>query len=344
MSEETRAISSHERFFSVQDPTLVDPVARWKRCPLCNHIETDYENTFCTEDGTTLVWDQPEGASSRSNDPTINIPPNLFLEADSLTVEKLDKVTAQTMVMRFANATSSKRELRRVKRYWIPVIVATAVLAILAVFAYRNIARNNNVVVGSLAVLPFLNVDADQNLEYLSDGMTDTLISSLSQLPNLNVKARSSVFRYKGKEITIQAVGSALNVQAILTGRVVQRGDLLTLSLELVDARTENVIWSEQYNRKQTDLVTLQNEISRDVSNKLRLKLSGKDEQKLAKNYTISTEAYELYLEGRFYWNKRTLKDLEQASDYFKQAIVRDPNYALAYAGTRRYLRRASIL
>jgi hypothetical protein len=135
-----------------------------------------------------------------------------------------------------------------------------------------------------------------------------------------------------------------LNVQAILTGRVVQRGDLLTLSLELVDARTENVIWSEQYNRKQTDLVTLQNEISRDVSNKLRLKLSGKDEQKLAKNYTISTEAYELYLEGRFYWNKRTLKDLEQASDYFKQAIVRDPNYALAYAGTRRYLRRASIL
>ncbi len=145
--------------------------------------------------------------------------------------------------------------------------------------------------------------------------------------------SRSSVFRYKGKEIAIQAVGSALNVQAILTGRVVQRGDLLTLSLELVDARTENVIWSEQYNRKQTDLVTLQNEIARDVSNKLRLKLSGRDEQKLAKNYTTSTEAYELYLKGRFYWNKRTLKDLEQASDYFKQAIVRDPNYALAYAG-----------
>ncbi len=312
MSEETRAIGSHEKFFPVQNPTLVDPVARWKRCPLCNHIETDYENTFCTEDGTTLVWDQGEGAS---------------------TFEELRKATASTVVLSFANATNAKPELGHTKRYWIPVIVVISLLAILSVFAYRKIARNNNVVVGSLAVLPFLNVDADQNLEYLSDGMTDTLISNLSQLPNLNVKARSSVFRYKGKDIPVQAVGSALNVQAILTGRVVRRGDLLTLSLELVDAQTENVIWSEQYNRKQTDLVTLQNEIARDVSNKLRLKLSGRDEQKLAKNYTTSTEAYELYLKGRFYWNKRTLKDLEQASDYFKQAIVRDPNYALAYAG-----------
>src|SRR5258705_2676447 len=151
MSEETKAIGSHEKFFLVQNPTLVDPVPRWKRCPLCNHIETDYENTFCTKDGTTLVWDQPEGASSRSNDPTINIPPNLSLEADSRTVDELGKATAQTMVMSFANATNAKRELRHTKRYWIPGIVVIALLAILAVFAYRNIARNNNFVVGSLA-------------------------------------------------------------------------------------------------------------------------------------------------------------------------------------------------
>ncbi len=196
MSEETNAIGNGENFFLVQDPTLVDSVARWKRCPLCNHIETDHENTFYTEDGTILISDRGEGASSRSNDPAINIPLNLSLKADSLTDEELDKATAPTVVLHFANATNVKRELRLTKRYWISVTVATAVLAILAVFAYRNIARNNNVVVGSLAVLPFLNVDADQNLDYLSDGMTDTLISSLSQLPNLNVKARSSVFRY----------------------------------------------------------------------------------------------------------------------------------------------------
>src|SRR5258705_12746910 len=163
--------------------------------------------------------------------------------------------------------------------------------------------------------------------------MTDTLISSLSQLPNLNVKARSSVFRYKGKEIAIQAVGSALNVQAILTGRVVQRGDLLTLSLELVDARTENVIWGEQYNRKQTDLVTLQNEIARDVSNKLKTKLSGADVAKVEKTYTTNPEAYQLYLKGKFSWNKRTGESLKQASELYRQAIEEDPNYSLGYSG-----------
>jgi len=283
MSEETKAVSSYEKFFVIQNPTLVDPVARRKRCPVCSHIETDYENTFCTEDGTTLVWDH-EGVSSQGNEQIVIVAPGLSSSAGSQTFEELRKATAKTVILSFGNATNTKREVSHTKRFRIGVIVALALVVILAAIAYRNLARNNNVVVGSLAVLPFLNVDADQNLEYLSDGMTDTLINSLSQLPNLNVKARSSVFRYKGKEIAIQAVGSALNVQAILTGRVVQRGDLLTLSVELVDARTENVIWSEQYNRKQTDLVTLQNEIARDVSNKLRLKLSGRDEQKLAKN------------------------------------------------------------
>src|SRR5882762_3385838 len=126
--------------------------------------------------------------------------------------------------------------------------------------------------------------------------MTDTLISSLSQLPNLSVKARSSVFRYKGKEIAIQAVGAALHVQAVLNGRVVQRGDQLTLSLELIDARTENVIWSEQYNRKQTDLVILQSEIAHDVSSKLKTKLTGADEVKVTKTYTENPDAYQLYL------------------------------------------------
>ncbi len=181
--------------------------------------------------------------------------------------------------------------------------------------------------------MPFVNESGNADIEYLSDGMTETLISSLSQLPNLNVKPRSSVFRYKGKESNPQTIGKELNVQAILNGRVVQRGDQLTLSLELVDVATENAIWSQQYNRKPTDLVSLQSEIARDVSNKLKTKLSGADLAKVEKNYTANPEAYQLYLKGKFYWNKRTGESLKQAAELYRQAIEKDPNYALAYSG-----------
>ena len=185
----------------------------------------------------------------------------------------------------------------------------------------------------SIAVMPFVNESGTADVEYLSDGMTETLISSLSQLPNLNVKARSTVFRYKGKTTEARTLGNELNVQAILNGRVVQRGDQLTLSLELVDAITENVIWGQQYNRKQTDLVTLQTEIARDVSTKLKTKLSGADVAKVEKTYTTDPEAYQLYLKGKFFWNKRTGESLKQASELYRQAIEKDPNYALAYSG-----------
>lgn len=185
----------------------------------------------------------------------------------------------------------------------------------------------------SIAVMPFVNATGNGDLEYLSDGMTESLIGSLSQLPTLNVKARSSVFRYKGRDISPQTVGSELSVQAVLLGRVVQRGEQLTLSLELVDARTENVISHEQYSRKQTEIVTLQREIARDVANKLRVKLSSADKQRLAKIYTANAEAYRLYLLGRFHWNKRTVSGFRKATEYFQQAVIADPNYALAYAG-----------
>ena len=185
----------------------------------------------------------------------------------------------------------------------------------------------------SIAVLPFVNESGDGAIEYLSDGMTESLINSLSQLPHLAVKARSSVFRYKGKDATPQQIGSELNVQAILSGRVIERDGNLTLYLELVEASTGNRIWGERYDRKLTDLVSLQNEIGYDVSNKLKTKLSGAEQTTLAKNYTENTEAYRLYLQGRFYWNKRTAKDLLKANEYFEQAVKIDPNYALAYAG-----------
>jgi TolB-like protein/Flp pilus assembly protein TadD len=162
---------------------------------------------------------------------------------------------------------------------------------------------------------------------------TESLISSLSQIPRLSVKARSSVFRYKGQNINPQAVADELSVEALLLGRVVQRGQDLTLYLELVDATTGNQIWGGQYNRKQADLVSLQTEIARDVSNKLKTKLSGAEEQKVTKNHTENAEAYQLYLKGKYHWNKRTRAHVIKSVDYFKQAIDKDPLYALAYAG-----------
>ena len=189
----------------------------------------------------------------------------------------------------------------------------------------------------SIAVLPFVNASGNADVEYLSDGITESLINSLSQLPHLSVKARSSVFRYKGKEVEPQQVAAELSVQAILNGRVVQRGDDLTLYLSLVDARTGNQLWGAQYNRKLTDLVALQNEMARDVSQKLRARLSGADEQKLAKNYTQNTEAYQAYLKGLYYWNKGPVPGYEKSRDYFQQAIDLDPSYALAHSGLALY-------
>jgi serine/threonine protein kinase/Tfp pilus assembly protein PilF len=185
----------------------------------------------------------------------------------------------------------------------------------------------------SIAVLPFVNESGNSDVEYLSDGMTESLINSLSQLPKLSVKARSSVFRYKGKDIEPQQVGSELSVQAILNGRVVQHGDQLILSLELVDTQTGNQIWGQQYNQKLSDILAIEDEIVRRISEQLRIKLSGEAQKQLTKRYTDNTEAYQAYLKGRYYANKFTEDGLKRAIEHFNQAIEIDPNYALAYAG-----------
>jgi len=230
-----------------------------------------------------------------------------------------------------ATAPTTKNE--KAKRGLGKVLIASlALVALIAVFfGYRYFSSNKQI--ESIAVMPFVNESGNQDVEYLSDGMTETLMSSLSRLPNLNVKARSLVFRYKGKDIDARSIGKELNVQAVLNGRVVQHGDGLTLYLELVDTGTGNRIWGDQYNRKQADLVSLQSEIAVDVSQKLRTKLSGAEEQKLTKKYTENAEAYQLYLKGRFFVNQRTAESLRKAIECFEQAISIDPNYALGYAG-----------
>ena len=212
-------------------------------------------------------------------------------------------------------------------------IFVAALMAASAVGYYYFFAPSSKAAINSIAVLPFVNESGNADVEYLSDGMTDSLINSLSQLPNLSVKARSSVFRYKGKEVEPKQVASELSVQAILNGRVVQRGDDLALYLSLVDARNGDQLWGEQYNRKLAELVALQGEIARDVSQKLRARLSGADERKLAKNYTSNPEAYQLYLKGRYHALKLTPPEMQTGISHFQQAIQLDPSYALAYVG-----------
>jgi len=199
-------------------------------------------------------------------------------------------------------------------------------------FAYRYFAPASKQI-QSIAVMPFVNETADPQFEYLSDGMTDTLISSLSELPNIKVKARTSVFRYKGKEIDPKVVGKELGVQAIVIGRVAQRDGRTNVLLEVVDTESEDVIFSTKYDKPQSALVTLQSDIARDVSGKLKSKLSGAEEAKVAKTHTADPEALQLYLKGQFYAHKGGRNNVLQAIDYFNKAIEKDPNYALAYAG-----------
>ena len=222
-----------------------------------------------------------------------------------------------------------RRERRSSKRsaFAAAGVIAAIAIAVLALgYSYFNNQRQ----IDSIAVMPFVNESGNPELEYLSDGMTETLIASLSKLPDLQVKASSSVFRYKGSTDT-QTIGKELNARAVLYGRVVQRGEDLVLHVELVDAQTENSLWGQTYNKKLSNLIALQGEVARDLVRELSLKPSGADKQKLAKNYTENVEAYQLFLNGRFHHRKLTPPEIKKGIAYLQQAIDTDPSYALAY-------------
>jgi DNA-binding SARP family transcriptional activator len=187
--------------------------------------------------------------------------------------------------------------------------------------------------ISSLAILPLANASDDPGMEYLSDGITESIINNLSQLPQLKVMARSTVFNYKGREVDPRKVGRDLRVSAVLMGRVLQFGDALIIRTELIDVADGAQLWGEQYNRKLSDILVVQEEISREISEKLRLKLTKEEQKRLTKRHTQDTDAYRLYLKGRHFWNKRTEEGLKKGIEYFRQAIDADPNYALAYSG-----------
>jgi len=210
-------------------------------------------------------------------------------------------------------------------------------IVLIAVIAYLYYTRTTDVI-ESIAILPFTYTSdrggaLSPESNWLSDGITESIINDLSHVPNLKVIARSSVFRYKGQNIDPQKVGSELKVHAVVTGRIVQIGDTLSIQTELVDVHNQTQLWGERYRRKVSDVLDLSEDISRQISEGLKLELSGDTKKQLVKRYTANPQAYELYWKGRYYWNQRKSDDINQAIKYFNDAIKLDPQYALAYSG-----------
>jgi serine/threonine protein kinase/Flp pilus assembly protein TadD len=224
---------------------------------------------------------------------------------------------------------------QEVKKHKLGLVLGSLILlGLIAVGAWAFVFRTSTKTgpIDSIAVLPFQNKSSDTDTEYLSDGLAESLVYRLSQLPNLKVSPTSSVMRYKGKDTDITQIAKELEVDAVLSGRVSERGDDLTISVELVDARSKKIIWAEQYDRKMSDLLATQREIATTITQKLELKLSGSEAKGITKRYTDSNEAYQLYLRGRYSFAKRTKDEMLRAIDYFRQAIKLDPKFALSYA------------
>jgi eukaryotic-like serine/threonine-protein kinase len=247
---------------------------------------------------------------------------------------KRDTDSAHALQVASGGASSLSTKRRWVHFAWAGALALLVLLLGLNVGGLRDRVFRGSTQgrIDSIAVLPFANVSNDPKTEYLSDGITESLINSLSQLPNLSVLSRNTVFRFKAQPTDPQKWGHDMGVKAILTGRLIQTGDDLMISVSLEDVRASRQIWGEQYNRKLSNLVSVQQEIAADIYGRLRPRLSG-EEQKLLKRPTENVEAYQLYLQGLFYWNKWTEADFKKAADYFTQAVQKDPRYALSYAG-----------
>ncbi|HEX8774415.1 MAG TPA: tetratricopeptide repeat protein [Pyrinomonadaceae bacterium] len=273
-----------------------------KRCPSCQRTYADETLNFCRDDGTSLVWEKAYQYDSQSNlngvtpGQTGSMPTRIF-GAEATTASGRIGLSTPSRTLPLPRRRPTRRRI------------------------------------DSLAVLPLVNASADPEMEYFSDGVTENIINALAQLPGLRVVPRSTVFRYKGADADPQEVGQLLGVRAVLAGRVRQVGDRLIFGIELIDVANHSQLWGESYNRQRSDIFEVQEEIAKEISEKLRVKLNREEKLRLAKRYTENTEAYHLYLRGRYYANRRTGEWLKKGIEYFQQAIKLDPKYALAYAG-----------
>jgi len=300
-----------------------------KRCPQCGRDYNDPTLSFCLDDGAALL----DGPANSEEHATAILPEAASTSESPTRTFDTPPVSDSGSGSPTASGDVSGNVSKRSMRSLAAIAGSVAIVALAAAAIYWLYFSGPEGRIESIAVMPFVNESGDADVEYLSDGMTETLISSLSKLPNLDVKPRSSVFRYKGKETDPKTIAGELNVQGILNGRVTQRGQDISLFVELIDVALDKVVWSQQYSRQQSDLVDLQAEIARDVSSRLKPKISDAEETKVTKTYTANSEAYQLYLKGNFYLSKYTEDGARKGIEYFEQALALDPNYALAHHG-----------
>jgi len=251
--------------------------------------------------------------------------------SSSISSASISASSVPPAVLASGPSTASVQPERRLWKYAVGGVAALILIAGGAAYFLRG--KSDSQKINSLAVLPFVNATADHNNDYLSDGLTESLIGTLSQLPGLKVMARTSVFRFKGKEDDPRQIGQSLQVAALLMGRITQHGDQLDIQADLVNASDGSELWGSNYERKLADITQVQSDITRDISNSLQLRLNGAQQQQLTKTGTNNPEAYRLYLEGRQLWYGRTNAGLRKSIELFQQAIAADPNYALAYTG-----------
>jgi TolB-like protein/Flp pilus assembly protein TadD len=287
--------------------------------------------SFCLDDGAELLYgpslSEPGVSTGFSSDEPQTAILHETAPAAEYQTRKQKQTTEQTAVL----PTGGVLEHRRFDRRFLAAPLLAVVIALDRYLVYRYLLPTSTDKINSIAVLPFENRSGNADTDYLSDGLADSLIYRLSQLPDLKVSPTSSVMRYKGHESDVAKIGTELKADAVMLGRLVQRGDDLSISVQLIDARNEKVIWAEQYDRKMTDLLATQREIATTITQKLQLKLAG-DERGISKKYTDSNEAYQLYLKGRYHFARRTKDDINKAIESYEQAIGLDPNFALAYA------------
>jgi len=278
-----------------------------------------------------------EARMKRSLDPDANARESTTKSDERTAGDTVHVSALSTADVGITHPTSSAEYLvSEIKRHKTGTAFTSAtIILLIATYAYFSyfVKSGPGEALDSVAVLPFVNVNNDSNTEYLSDGISDSIINSLSRLPNLKVLSLNAVLRYKGKQMDSRAIGGELNVRAVLIGRLTQRGDDLIISAELVDVRDNRRLWGEQYNRKLSDIIVVQTDIAREISENLRLRLSSQDKTQLAKRYTENSEAYQLYLLGQYHLRKLSKEGFEKGLEYFEQAIIKDPAYAPAYVG-----------
>src|SRR5215471_2285479 len=308
-----------------------------KRCPTCHRLEMDEALKFCRVDGATLLNDSSAIAGEAGTAQLSSAPDASEVHTSILphhTHANISRSTARTTVLPQApGTTSGLTRPHSNKAVFIigTLLILAVVAAAIIIGGYVYSARRRAVAIESIAVLPFENRSGNPDTDYLSDGLTDSLIFRLTQLPRLKVSPTTSVMRYKGNN-DLAKIAKDLGVDAIMTGHVLQRGDNLNITVELVDVRNNKSLWGDQYERRMSDLLATQREIAATIAGKLQLQLSGNDARGITKKYTDSNESYQLYMKGRYFFAKRTKDGIEQSINYYQQAIALDPNFALAYA------------